>query len=197
MNWINAGNGFGFHFTPTTLKWIWWKPGTKTQEGELSWGEETLGVIHHGDTQETLISLLNAGIIEKLGKEIERRNKRPIQSPEIPHKQNAYLLGQFISVLLAPNEKTIIGFFRHNCCSYDQKVRKGEDRLVASLNAHNMLLEILEFFKENKEHFQEKHIEQPTSQTEWQNALASLDHDAIISAIFAENKRREESEISV
>jgi hypothetical protein len=38
-NWIVLGDGFGWQLATCGVRWIYWAPGTQTQEGEISWKE--------------------------------------------------------------------------------------------------------------------------------------------------------------
>ncbi|PNW30383.1 UNVERIFIED_CONTAM: hypothetical protein BEN50_20565 [Euhalothece sp. KZN 001] len=82
--------------------------------------------------------------------------------------------------------------FRHHCTPYDRELENGEDRYLATLKAHNYLLEILDYFQENKEIFVENYKNFPqNSDVRWQYYIANLNHTKIVKAIFAENKKRE------
>ena len=81
-DWIVVGNGFGILLEGTYLRWIYWAPGTQTQEGILRWGEATCGVVpwreggprhmHRWD-DEVVDDLLDAGIIDVLKAELGAR----------------------------------------------------------------------------------------------------------------------------
>jgi hypothetical protein len=70
-DWIVLGEGFGAQVTSLDLKWIYWAPGKKTQEGLLRWGKDTLGVEPKKQTailqpDNVIERLIDAGIVEAL-----------------------------------------------------------------------------------------------------------------------------------
>ena len=77
-DWIVLGDGFGVQFDSLDLRWIYWAPGQKTQEGVLHWGRDTLGVKPLKQTaipqpDNLLERLQDAGIVNVLKQELAKR----------------------------------------------------------------------------------------------------------------------------
>lgn len=187
MTWIEAGYGFELRFTPSVIQWIWMKPGNPTLDGEISWKE--FNIEYKNDSEQILNDLISAGILELLKDKVRKRleKREPLN---IPHESKAYLLGQFVNPSLQLFPKTIVNFFRHHCSPYNKRLENGEDRGIVTLQVHNILLEIIEYFEENKELILKRHEDKPTSETKWQKALAEMDHKNIVSEILAQNREK-------
>ena len=201
--WIVVGKGFGAQFEALCLRWIYWAPGRTTQEGTLTWGEETLGIVPwregaprhvHRWEGDILDDLLEAGIVAVLQAEVARRIQIPEDialaqrlSQECPHYKSAMLLAKSWAVSRGWLEG-LAAFYRHNCTSYDAELKLGGDRITLGLKYHTNLLEILRFYKAHSDEI----LSCPTTSTalEWHRALASLDHTAAIGKVFSENRAR-------
>ena len=81
-DWIVVGKGFGFQFEINYLRWIYWAPGTQTQEGLLLWGKETEGIVPwrenspkhmHRTDNEILGDLLATDIVGILQQKVKAR----------------------------------------------------------------------------------------------------------------------------
>jgi hypothetical protein len=77
-DWIVLGGGFGVQFDSLDLRWIYWAPTQKTQEGLLRWGRDTLGVEPKKRTaipqpDNLLERLQDAGIVDVLKVKVKNR----------------------------------------------------------------------------------------------------------------------------
>lgn len=99
MSYFVLGEGFGCEFQSQYLKWIYFAPGRKFEEGLLSWGDETLGVVPWVDGQpkhyfrnatQIIKELIDCGIVEILKSKVlpERPQKAWQGCPHQNTKKN-------------------------------------------------------------------------------------------------------------
>lgn len=202
MDYIVLGQGFGVRFEGAHLRWIYWAPGRKAQEGLLTWGKETQGVVPWNEGQprymhrpdaEIVADLMSVGILDQL-KTLVRLRTEPaadialaqVLAANCPHYQSAMLLAK--GPIRPGWESSLHGFYRHHCCSYDSALKKCADRLTETLKAHNELIEIMQFIKAHSQEILD--CPQTSTALEWFVKLAELDHDAVINSALLETASR-------
>lgn len=213
MDWIILGKGFGVFFESTCLRWIYWFPGTKTQEGALSWGEETLGVLPWDESrmwrsdQAIADDLMAAGLLEKLTQIVRNRvtpatdlSLAKTLARECPSYSRAMLLAKGPILIQSTNppatSENVFGFYRHYCSNYDASIKSGSDRLAQIIKVGAELIEIMNFARNHKQDI----LDCPRSSDVLDNwtKLAKLDHGKVIRQTLDEiEKRREKHQITI